>query len=101
MQNISAENLRTQAHPTMGAELFAVRGHDAGALLAAMLQCVEPIVCELRGIGMAINAEHTAIVPGIVLHLHRVERALTMHQIFGSSSAPAKYFTADLCRCRS
>src|SRR5713101_7041799 len=101
MQDVRGKNLRNQPHSLMGAKLFAVGGHNARALLAAMLQSVKPIVCELGGIGMPINAEHTAIMFGILLHLHRVERALTMHQISGSSSALAKYFTPDSCRCRN
>ena len=69
MQNISAENLGNQAHAFVSAELFAVRGHNPRALLPAMLQSIEPIICEFRGIGMPINAEHTAIMLGILLHL--------------------------------
>jgi hypothetical protein len=43
-------------------------GDDAGALLAAMLQRVKAVVGEFGGVRMTENAEHTAIMFGVVLH---------------------------------
>src|SRR5258708_15018118 len=64
----SIKDLRNQSHPTMHAELFSVRYHNAGALLAAMLQRVQPVVGQFGGIGVAVNTENAAIVFGVILH---------------------------------
>src|SRR5436190_9167002 len=61
VKDVPTENLRDQAHALVSAELLAIGGDDAGAFLAAMLQCVETIIGQLRGIGMAVNSEDTAI----------------------------------------
>src|ERR1043165_5841204 len=52
----------------MHAELFAVRGDDAGAFLTAMLQSVEAVISQLGGIGMPVDAENTAVMFWIVVH---------------------------------
>ena len=52
----------------MGVELLAVGGDDARAFLAAMLQRVEAVVSQLRGVRMAVNAEDAAIMFRIVIH---------------------------------
>jgi hypothetical protein len=47
-----------------------VAGDDAGAFLAPMLERIESVVGQFRGIRVAENAEHTAIMFGVIL-LHR------------------------------
>ncbi len=69
VENIALENLRDKAHAFEVAKLFAVGRDDPGAFLAAMLQRVEAIIRELGRVGMAKNAEHTAIMFGIILLL--------------------------------
>jgi hypothetical protein len=52
-----------------------VAGHDAGAFLPAMLERVETIVSEFGRIRMTENAEHAAVMSGIIsLLLHRPRR---------------------------
>jgi hypothetical protein len=52
-----------------------VAGDDAGAFLAAMLERVKTVVGEFRGIRVAENAEHAAVMFGIVsLHRSRARR---------------------------
>src|SRR4051812_34881239 len=69
MQDISLKNLRNQAHAFMGVKLFSVGGDDARAFLTAVLQRVQAIVRQLGCVRMAVNAENTAIMFGIFLHL--------------------------------
>ena len=71
VQDVAVEDLRHQAHALVRAKLPAVGGDDAGALLAAMLQGVEAVVGQLRGVRMAVNAEDAAIMFGIFLHQQR------------------------------
>ena len=68
MQDITLKNLRDQAHAFMDVKLFAVGGDDARAFLTAVLQSVKAIVRQLRCVWMAVNAEYTAIMFGIILH---------------------------------
>jgi hypothetical protein len=65
---ITLENLGDQPHALVLAELMSVRGDDARALLAAMLERVKAVVGQFRGIRVAINAEYSAIMFGIGLH---------------------------------
>ena len=53
--------------------LAPVAGNDPGAFLAAMLEGVESVIGQFGGIGVAKNAEHTAIMFGVILllFLHR------------------------------
>ena len=55
----------------MNLKVPPVAGHNAGALLAAMLQRVEAVVGQLGGIRMTENAEHTAVMFGVSLHRAR------------------------------
>jgi hypothetical protein len=68
MQDVSLEDLRHQPHAFVGVKLFAVRGDDARAFLAAVLQGVEAVVSELRGVRMAVNAEDAAIMFWVAIH---------------------------------
>ena len=52
----------------MLAKLVAVAGDNTGAFLPAMLQGVKSVISQLRGIRMAENAEHAAIMLWIILH---------------------------------
>jgi hypothetical protein len=74
VQDFRIKNLRNEAHAVVLVEFPFVAGDNAGAFLPAMLQCVKTIVSEFGGIRMAENAEHAAIVFGIVLLLHRPRR---------------------------
>src|SRR2546429_9854487 len=65
---VAVKNLRHQSHADMLAELPAVAGDDARAFLAAMLEGVQAVVRQLGGIRVAVNAEHAAVVSGVVLH---------------------------------
>ena len=47
---------------------MAVGRDDARAFLSAMLQGVKAIISQLGGVGVAINAEDTAIMFGVTLH---------------------------------
>src|SRR5437016_9090497 len=73
MQNVSFENLGDQSHAPVSVELFAVRGDNAGAFLAPMLQGVQAIVRQFRRVRMAVNAENSTIMFRILLHglMHR------------------------------
>jgi hypothetical protein len=44
-----------------------VAGDDPGAFLPAMLERVKPVVGQFGGVRMAKNAEHTAIMSGVIL----------------------------------
>ncbi len=48
-----------------------LRGHDAGALLPAMLQRKEPVVGQQRGVWMPINAENAALMFWSMRIFHR------------------------------
>jgi hypothetical protein len=51
-----------------------VAGDNARALLSAMLERVKAVEGKFGGIRMAENAEHAAIMFGIILLLHRPRR---------------------------
>ena len=80
MENFRVENLRHQTHAVVLEKFSIVAGDDAGAFLAAMLQRVETVVGELGGIGMTKNAEHAAIMFGIILH-HLLAPAAELSQM--------------------
>src|SRR4051812_36583321 len=71
-------------------EFAILAGDDAGAFLAAMLQGIQAVVCEFSGVGMAINAEHTAVVFWIVVHVQ--ERRATRNKTSALN-------TAEHCAC--
>src|ERR1051325_3699208 len=68
VQNIAIESLRNQSHAAVHAELLAIRGDDAGALLAAVLERVKAVVSQFCGIRMTVNAEHAAVMFRVLLH---------------------------------
>jgi hypothetical protein len=51
----------------------AVAGDDAGAFLAAVLEGVEAVVRQIGGVGMAVNAEHAAVMFWIIVF--RIQKA--------------------------
>ena len=59
-----AENLRDQTHVAMHLKgaARAVRGHDAGALLAAMLEREQTVVGQDRRVRMSEDGENAALV---------------------------------------
>src|SRR6516164_4135228 len=69
MERVAAEDLRDQPHALMGVKLLAVAGNDARALLAAMLESVQTVISQFRGVWVTKNAEYAAIMFGIALHL--------------------------------
>jgi hypothetical protein len=71
VQDVSAKNLRDQAHPFVTAELFAIGCNNAGAFLPAVLERIQTVVREFGGVWMPVNAEHATIMFGIMLHQSR------------------------------
>lgn len=72
------EDLGNQAVALDAAERAVVHGHDSGALLSAMLQCVEAVIGQRRGIGHPEDAEHAALLMQLAVlnQLH--------HRLFGN-----------------
>ena len=68
MENFRVKNLRHETHAMVLEKFSIVAGDDAGAFLAAMLQRVKTVVGQLGSIGMSKNAEHAAIMFGVILH---------------------------------
>src|SRR5208283_3960342 len=62
-QDVFVEDLADEAHALEGAEVDAIRGRDARAFLAAMLQRVESVICQLRGIRVPVNPKQATIMP--------------------------------------
>ena len=71
------------AHGAMDVELLAVARDDAGGFLAAMLQGVEAEIGEVRGFGVAKDAEDTTLVVEMI-----VEKVVLLHQIHLGSCCP-------------
>ena len=63
-QDLLVEDVGDEAHRAVHEVLAPVRGRDAGALLAAVLERVEAEVGEVRRLGMAVHAEDAA---GVVI----------------------------------
>jgi hypothetical protein len=68
------------AHAAMGMELLAVIGDDAGRLLAAVLQRMEPEGDERGGVGMAIDAEDAAFLAQMVVVVDRFRYRLLVRK---------------------
>ena len=68
-QRLAVEDIRDVAHGARDAHLRSVRGRDAGALLAAMLQRVQPQVRHVGGFGMSEDAEDTTLVFEFIQHV--------------------------------
>src|SRR5688500_8108780 len=63
-QDVLREDLRDQPHRLVEALRFAVRGDDAGRLLAAVLEGVQPEERDPGGVDpFAVNPKHTARLP--------------------------------------
>ena len=76
MQNLRIKNLRHKPHAVVLEKFSLVAGDDAGAFLPAMLQRVKTVVGQFGGVRMTENAEHAAIMFGIILLLHRPRRCI-------------------------
>ncbi len=66
-ENAGLENFFDFAHGTMELEFRAVARDDAGGFLAAMLESVKAEVNQIRGFGMAKNAEDATMVVEMVV----------------------------------
>ena len=62
-QDVFVEDLADEAHAFVGAQVDAVRGGDARAFLAAMLQRVQPVIRQFRGIRVPVNPKQATIMP--------------------------------------
>ena len=64
LQFILTENLRNESHVTVQPEAGAgtIRGHDAGALLSAMLECEEAVIGENGRIRVTEDGKNAALV---------------------------------------
>ena len=67
-QHRRVEHVGDMAHRLGDAHQVPVRRGDAGALLPAVLHGVEPEVREVRGLGVAVDAEDAAFVVELVQH---------------------------------
>src|SRR5438105_67626 len=78
VQVVAVKNLRHQSHADVLAELPAVAGDDARAFLAAMLQGIKPVIGQLGGVRVAVNAKDPAVMFGVRLHalFHRSRDAI-------------------------
>ena len=64
---LAGEDVADQAEVAVGVELLAVEADDAGGLLAAVLQGVQPQRGVRRGVGMAEDAEDAAFLVQLVV----------------------------------
>ena len=67
-QHRRVEHVGDVAHRLGDADQVPVRRGNAGALLPAVLHRVEPEVGEVRGLGVAVDAEDAAFVVELVQH---------------------------------
>src|SRR5258708_39609597 len=85
---LGAEIIADMAKSAVRVELPTIIGDDAGGLLAAMLQRVQPQRSERRRIGVPIHPEHAAFfmemigVQGIVRHHRRSSSRDQLHNYF-------------------
>jgi hypothetical protein len=96
MKNFRVENLRHEAHAMVLEKFPLVAGDDPGAFLAAMLQRVEAVVGELGSIGMSKNAEHAAIMFGVILH-HLLAPAAELSQRRAGGAIQIEDVVSALC----
>ena len=61
-QAVLGKHVVDPPHADLGLHGFAVRRHDAGAFLAAVLQGIEPQVGQLGGLGRTVDADDGAFV---------------------------------------
>ena len=62
LQDVLVEDVGDEAHAAVHVLLVRGHRHDARALLAAVLKGVEPEIGHVRGLGVAVDAEHAALV---------------------------------------
>ena len=62
-ENVFVEHLADEPHALVGAQVDAVRGGDARAFLAAMLQRVQPVIRQLGRIRVPVNPKQATIMP--------------------------------------
>src|SRR5215469_7837465 len=67
-QNLGSEQLRYAAHAAKVMHLATVAGSDSGAFLTAMLQRVQPEICYIGRLGMAIDGDYAAFFMELVKH---------------------------------
>ena len=68
VQGVAGEDLRDQAHAMVLVKLASVARHNAGTLLAAVLEGVQAAVRQLRRIRVTVNSENAAVMFRVVLH---------------------------------
>ena len=61
-QHFFQKNVGDQAHGLVHVQGHAVRSHNAGRLLAAMLQRMQAEVGKLFGFGMSVDCDYAALV---------------------------------------
>src|SRR5205823_13072089 len=80
------EIVADQSRPAMRVELAAVIGDDAGGLLAAMLQGMQPQRRQRGGVRMAVNPENAALFVEMI----RVSAAGRQHPLPASGVRPLR-----------
>lgn len=74
-KDVFVEDLTNKPHAFVRSQLDAIGGGDTGAFLAAMLEGVQAIVCQLSRIGVAINPKNSTVMTWL-LTVIRDERRL-------------------------
>src|SRR5437660_11166848 len=104
-EDAGLENLFNFAHGTVHVKLSAVAGDDAGGFLAAMLQRVKTEIGEVRGFGVAENAEDTTLVVEMIVgkceflaHFAVSVRSNELAQASRSDSMGLSITARPLCR---
>ena len=67
-QHVAVEDVRDQPHRPVREQVATVRGDDAGALLAAVLQRVQTEVGQIRGLRVPVDAADTAFLAKLQRH---------------------------------
>ena len=67
-QDVLIEDLGDVPHPPVADERLAVGGHDAGRLLATVLERIERQVRQRRGLGVTVDAHDPALFVELVEH---------------------------------
>ena len=94
VEPLRREHVVHQAHALLEADPRPVARRDARRLLAAVLQGVEPHVGEVRGLGVAEDAEEAALVVEVVV----LEGQAAERRRPGSSGRLMSRMLASLCR---
>jgi len=67
LELLGAERILDEAHRAVRVELLAVARHDAGRLLTAVLQSMQPEVRDVGSFAVAVDREHSALVVEVVV----------------------------------